>query len=48
MASWDVDFVKVDDLSSPYYTPEIEAIRKAIDKTGRRDRAVDLPGPDAR
>jgi alpha-galactosidase len=34
-ASWEIDFVKVDDLSSPYHTPEIEAIRKAIDKTGR-------------
>ncbi|MGO9109176.1 MAG: alpha-L-arabinofuranosidase C-terminal domain-containing protein, partial [Thermoguttaceae bacterium] len=35
MASWDLDFVKVDDLSSPYHKPEIEAIRKAIDKSGR-------------
>lgn len=35
MASWDLDFVKVDDLSAPYHKPEIEAIRKAIDKTGR-------------
>jgi hypothetical protein len=35
MASWGLDFVKVDDLSAPYHTPEIEAIRKAIDKTGR-------------
>jgi alpha-galactosidase len=35
LASWDVDFIKVDDLSRPYHTPEIEAIRKAIDKTGR-------------
>jgi alpha-galactosidase len=35
MASWDLDFVKVDDLSSPYHRAEIEAIRKAIDKTGR-------------
>lgn len=34
-ASWDLDYVKVDDLSSPYHTDEIEAIRKAIDKTGR-------------
>ena len=30
-----VDFVKIDDLSRPYHLPEIEAIRKAIDKTGR-------------
>jgi hypothetical protein len=35
LASWGVDFVKVDDLSRPYHQPEIEAIRKAIDKSGR-------------
>jgi len=35
IASWGVDFVKVDDLSRPYHEAEIEAIRKAIDKTGR-------------
>ena len=35
LASWDLDYVKVDDLSAPYHTAEIEAIRKAIDKTGR-------------
>jgi alpha-galactosidase len=35
VASWGVDFVKIDDLSRPYHTAEIEAIRKAIDKTGR-------------
>ncbi len=34
-ASWGVDFVKFDDLSRPYHVAEIEAIRKAIDKTGR-------------
>jgi len=34
-ASWGIDFVKVDDLSRPYHTSEIEAIRKAIDQTGR-------------
>ena len=36
-AEWDIDYVKVDDLSRPYFQnlPEIEAIRKAIDKTGR-------------
>jgi alpha-galactosidase len=31
MASWGLDYVKVDDLSSPYHKDEIEAIRKAID-----------------
>ena len=36
LASWEVDLVKVDDLSAPnYHAPEVEAIRKAIDKTGR-------------
>ncbi|MGO8766324.1 MAG: glycoside hydrolase family 27 protein [Limisphaerales bacterium] len=34
-ASWGVDFIKVDDLSRPYHQAEIEAIRQAIDKTGR-------------
>ena len=37
-ASWGVDFIKVDDLSRPYdavQLAEVEAIRKAIDKTGR-------------
>jgi hypothetical protein len=35
LASWDLDYVKVDDLSSPYHKDEIEAIRKAIDRSGR-------------
>lgn len=37
IASWDVDFVKVDDLSRPYHRnePEIEAVRRAIDASGR-------------
>jgi len=37
LASWGVDFVKVDDLSRPYdaHAPEIEAIARAIAKTGR-------------
>jgi len=36
-AEWGVDYVKVDDLSRPYFQnlPEVEAIRHAIDKTGR-------------
>jgi alpha-galactosidase len=33
--SWGLDFIKVDDLSIPYRTPEIEMIRKAIDHCGR-------------
>jgi alpha-galactosidase len=44
IASWEADFVKVDDLSSPYYAPEIEAIRKAIDKTGRAIVLSTSPG----
>ena len=36
-AQWGVDFVKVDDISRPYHQhqAEIEAVRKAIDRTGR-------------
>ena len=35
LARWGVDFVKVDDIARPYHQPEIEAIRKAIDLSGR-------------
>ncbi|NML66576.1 Melibiase subfamily [Hymenobacter sp. RP-2-7] len=35
-ASWGVDFVKIDDLSEPYHAGEIELIRRAIDRTGRK------------
>lgn len=34
-AGWGVDFVKVDDLSRPYHTAEVEMIRNAIDACGR-------------
>jgi hypothetical protein len=34
-AAWGVDFVKVDDIARPYHKPEIEAIRRAIDRTER-------------
>ena len=34
-ASWGVDYIKVDDLSCPYHTAEIEMIRHAIDQSGR-------------
>lgn len=34
-ASWGVDYVKVDDLSRPYHTAEIQMIRNAIDSCGR-------------
>ena len=34
-AAWGVDYIKVDDLSRPYHTAEIEMIRRAIDQSGR-------------
>jgi alpha-galactosidase len=44
-ASWGVDFLKIDDLSSPYHAAEIEMIRKAIDHTGREIVLSTSPGP---
>ncbi len=43
-ASWGVDFVKADDLSSPYHASEIEMIRKAIDQCGRKMLLSTSPG----
>ena len=43
-ASWGVDFIKIDDLSSPYHTGEIEMIRKAIDNCGRKIVLSTSPG----
>ena len=34
-AEWEIDFIKIDDLSRPYHQAEIELIRKAIDQCGR-------------
>jgi len=34
-ASWDVDFIKVDDIARPYSEKEIEGYKKAIDQCGR-------------
>jgi len=34
-AEWGVDYVKIDDISSPYFSGEIEMVRNAIRKTGR-------------
>lgn len=34
-AEWGVDFIKVDDISRPFYTDEIKMLRKAIDQCGR-------------
>ncbi|MGB8353245.1 MAG: glycoside hydrolase family 27 protein [Chthoniobacteraceae bacterium] len=44
-AAWGLDFIKVDDLSNPYHTGEIEMIRKAIDKCGRAIVLSTSPGP---
>jgi hypothetical protein len=43
-AGWGLDFVKVDDLSSPYHTAEIESIRKAIDQSGGKIVFSTSPG----
>lgn len=43
-ASWGLDFIKIDDLSRPYHQNEIELIRKAIDKTGRKIVLSTSPG----
>ena len=34
-AGWSVDYIKVDDLSQPYHTGEVEMVRHAIDRCGR-------------
>ena len=34
-AEWGVDFVKVDDIARPYHKAEVEAVRKAIENSGR-------------
>jgi hypothetical protein len=44
LASWDLDYVKADDLSAPYHKDEIEAIRKAIDRSGRTIVLSTSPG----
>src|SRR5690349_6682720 len=44
-ASWGVDFVKVDDISSPYSPGEIELVRTAIDRCGRTMVLSLSPGP---
>ena len=43
-AAWGLDFVKVDDLSEPYHQPEVEMIRRAIDKSGRKIVFSTSPG----
>jgi hypothetical protein len=43
-AAWGVDFIKVDDLSSPYHTAEVEGYRRAIDRCGRQIVFSTSPG----
>ena len=43
-ASWDVDYVKIDNLSRPYHKAEIELIRRAIDNCGRSIVLSTSPG----
>jgi MYXO-CTERM domain-containing protein len=49
-AQWGIDFVKIDDMlnntTKVYHQPEADAIRKAIDKTGRAIVVSFSPGPD--
>jgi hypothetical protein len=49
-ASWGIDFVKIDDMlnnsTRQYHQAEADAIRKAIDKTGRSIVLSFSPGPD--
>ncbi len=43
-AAWGIDFIKIDDLSRPYHTGEVEMIRKAIDGCGRKIVLSTSPG----
>jgi hypothetical protein len=44
-AQWGVDYVKVDDISSPYQAPEIEAVSRAVAACGRPIVLSLSPGP---
>ncbi len=44
-ASWGVDFIKVDDISNPYHTAEIEAVHQAILHSGAPIVLSLSPGP---
>jgi alpha-galactosidase len=45
LAAWGVDLVKVDDISQPYRTREVEILRAAIDSSGRPIVLSLSPGP---
>src|SRR5437588_1639308 len=44
-ASWGVDFIKADNMLDPLHQDEIEALSRAIDKTGRPIVLSLSPGP---
>ena len=44
-ASWGVDYIKVDDLSAPYHTAEIQMIHQALAETDRPIVFSTSPGP---
>jgi len=44
-AAWGVDFIKADDMSRPYHTAEVEALHRAIVKSGRPIVLSLSPGP---
>jgi alpha-galactosidase len=44
-ASWGVDFIKADDMTRPYHQAEIEALHKAIVRSGRPIVLSLSPGP---
>jgi alpha-galactosidase len=44
-ASWGVDYIKVDDLSQPYHTAEIEMIRRALEQFAPNIVFSTSPGP---
>ena len=44
-ASWGVEYIKVDDLSEPYHTGEIEMLRRALDQFGPKIVFSTSPGP---
>ncbi|MGA2264550.1 MAG: glycoside hydrolase family 27 protein [Acidobacteriota bacterium] len=44
-AGWGVDFIKADDMTSPYHAGEIEALSRAIKKCGRPMVLSLSPGP---
>jgi hypothetical protein len=44
-AAWGVDYIKVDDLSSPYHIAEVEMLRHALDHCGRAIVFSTSPGP---